>query len=328
MSIVVDIPENRYTPLFAKHLKVYTNCVVEYNQFLGEIDRHRLTTDKTKSKQVSANSVRKINKVINFMVDSAKDKRVYCKETKRCYNFRLGFLTLTLSSNQLIESDELRCNNLASGKLPKSDFVSNPLNYRWSDDLIKSSLLNQFLTELRSEYGVVNYIWKAESQKRGAIHFHIIIDKFIWHTTLSYIWNRIQNKLGIIDEFEQKYNHRNPPSIDIHAIKDVKNLRKYFSKYLTKEEPLKRDITGRVWGCNYELSRYKGVDILLERDVFKSEFIYLKNNYKLRSYINGYISWYDLNIGQIANIPRCQNLTNEIVKQFLDIYNLKIEFKN
>ncbi len=33
-------------------------------------------------------------------------------------------------------------------------------------------MLNRFLEKIRYQYNVKSYLWKAESQKNGNIHFH------------------------------------------------------------------------------------------------------------------------------------------------------------
>lgn len=137
-----------------------------------------------------------------------------------------------------------------------------------TDNEIKAKLLNHFLIELRKKYALKNYIWKAEKQENGNIHFHIIIDVFIHHADIRDIWNRIQDKNGFdyvkqfaenqrlkyangfflhknsqLTEAEQLRNYEigvaenwsNPNSTDVHSLHKVKNIGAYLSKYLVKE---------------------------------------------------------------------------------------------
>lgn len=156
---------------------------------------------------------------------------------------KVGFLTLTLPSEQ-----------------------------KHSDKEIKSQCLNQFLTELRSEYGVKKYIWKAEKQDNGGLHFHILTDTFLPVIEMRDKWNRIINKLGYVYAYSQRMKKmtwseyyqlrkdemykgekitlarikkawkkgvaekwRNPNSIDIESLKKVKNVGAYIGKYMSKE---------------------------------------------------------------------------------------------
>lgn len=157
---------------------------------------------------------------------------------------KVGFLTLTLPSVQ-----------------------------KHSDKEIKAKCLNQFLTEIRNEYSVTKYIWKAEKQDNGGLHFHILTDTFLPVIEMRNKWNRIINKLGYVYEYSQKMKQvswdqyreirlkefaktpspgekqkirkafrkgtaekwRNPNSIDIESLKKVKNVGAYIGKYMSKE---------------------------------------------------------------------------------------------
>ncbi|GAH42212.1 unnamed protein product, partial [marine sediment metagenome] len=111
------------------------------------------------------------------------------------------------------------------------------------------------------------YLWKAEKQKNGRIHFHIITDKFIPWNELRNVWNKHQQTLGYVtgyredrqlwhrDGFKyapqyaprwdlaaQKKAYReglrtdwdNPNSVDIHGTRHIINLKAYFSKEISK----------------------------------------------------------------------------------------------
>lgn len=159
---------------------------------------------------------------------------------------KVGFLTLTLPSKQV-----------------------------HSDKQIKKECLNQFLTEIRNDYDVKKYIWKAEKQENGGIHFHILTDVFLPVVEIRNKWNRIINKLGYVYEYSQKMKKltfeeykimrlnelqkikrpvvekiklikkayekgkkekwMNPNSIDIESLKKVKNVGAYIGKYMSKE---------------------------------------------------------------------------------------------
>jgi len=55
------------------------------------------------------------------------------------------------------------------------------------DNFIKRNLLNHFILWLKTEHDVVHYFWRAEPQKNGNIHFHIICDRYIH-------WRSIRDK--------------------------------------------------------------------------------------------------------------------------------------
>lgn len=130
---------------------------------------------------------------------------------------KMVFVTLTLSANQI-----------------------------HSDQEIKLKVLKPFLRILRDKYNVKNYIWKAESQENGRIHFHLVIDRYINKHDISRIWNKCQNALGYIDEFFKKFKHNNPPSTDIHAVRDKAGMIQYLEKYISKSDKY-RKINGACW---------------------------------------------------------------------------------
>lgn len=120
------------------------------------------------------------------------------------------------------------------------------------DKTIKRECLNHFLIYLKRHYGVVNFIWKAELQKNGNIHYHMITDKYIPHQELRELWNTAQNRLSYVDMFA----HDNPNSTDIHSLKRIKNVMAYVGKYMSKKSSadddkpgvVLRPICGHVWG--------------------------------------------------------------------------------
>lgn len=172
-----------------------------------------------------------------------KESNTYQKGTDfYCENklkYKLGMITLTLPSMQI-----------------------------HSDNYIRQNMLHQFLDRLMRSGKITSYIWKAEKQKNGNIHFHIIVNKFVWHHRINTIWNKILKKEGYIERYKnnqlfkhekgftfdasiakfadyktqlRRYNKgmsedwQNPNTTDIHAIKKVKNLKSYMVKYLMKD---------------------------------------------------------------------------------------------
>lgn len=124
---------------------------------------------------------------------------------------------------------------------------------RHSDKEVKSLMLNQFLTELRTAHGCRNYYWVAEAQDNENIHFHVLIDKFLDKNTLTEIWNRIQQKVGYIPEGADTSN-KLYPSTQIEKVKSAANMATYVSKYLTKDQEERRKIEGRLWSCSREIA--------------------------------------------------------------------------
>ena len=180
------------------------------------------TKGKIKGK-LSPGAKKRIKKIITVWLSSVQfylmSKNYSLKETGKY----IKFITLTLSAPQA-----------------------------HTDKDIKQKMLNQFLTKLKRKYGLKNYLWIAETQGNGNIHFHIITNTNIHHKLIRDTWNKIQNNYGYIDRFEKKFKHRNPNSTDIHVLKKIRNLNAYLTKEATKGQQ-NRLIDGKLWGCNKEL---------------------------------------------------------------------------
>lgn len=156
----------------------------------------------------------------------------------------LSFITLTLSATQIHPHKE-----------------------------IKRTLLNHFLIVIQRKYEINRWLWKAEVQKNGNIHFHILIDKYIEKKELQNLWNGIQNKLGYVDRFREKFNHENPPSTEIKRVKDISTTLAYLRKYLTKKGEEIENF-GRCWGCSDNLRKVSSFKLEMHSEldeIFRSE---------------------------------------------------------
>ena len=137
-----------------------------------------------------------------------------------------------------------------------------------TDTYIKSNMLNQFITELKDRYPNVLYVWRAEKQMNGNLHFHFLLNIFIKWELIRKIWNRIQAKEGYIARYTTRFSvmsfeeyiltYKNPKhddipkiklaykkgqeqgwtdpnSIDVCKIKDIEHVYYYISKYMSKK---------------------------------------------------------------------------------------------
>lgn len=210
--------------------KITPNWVCRYTFIDGEIPENcRPTQNKVKG-ELSLKAIRRIKAAVNWLVYLSKEKRIYMKQENKHFKFKINFITLTLSSPQ-----------------------------QHSDRVIKAKLLQPFIRILRSKYKVTNYVWKAETQRNGNIHFHITCDVFIHYKEIRDTWNTIQETLGYVT----RSNIVDPNSTDIHSVLKVTNLAAYLSKYIAKNDPTRRKIEGKIWDCNKEL---KSIIIKSRRD--------------------------------------------------------------
>jgi hypothetical protein len=178
----------------------------------------------------------------------------------------------------------------------------------------------------KRKWGLTNYIWRAEKQKNGNIHFHILSDKFIPYTELRESWNRIVEKLGYVTRFRDKNGMKKPNSTDIHSLNKVKNISNYILKYMVKNEnSICND--GRIWATSTTLSNIKGGqdEISAEYEVELKRLEEMKRTKKIsKDYITMY--FFDSNILTPELFPRLYNLLHEYLKKIfkdppkVDIY--------
>lgn len=270
-------------------LSVTPSCIVHYMAYEGsqfaKSKNHNLAPIPIDNKHhglVSKKANKRLKNAIDWMIHLSVDKGLTTKGKKNGTKFKLNFVTLTLSSPQI-----------------------------HSDGEIKAKLLNQFLIELKQKWNCSRYVWRAESQQNGRIHFHVVTDVFIPWRELRTAWNRIQDKLGYIERYTERSGKIDPNSTDVHRIKEVKNLGSYLSKYcgknskgitilqtkscdsflkyervltfeftpLPKSPNFFRQIHGRLWSLSAGLSKFKKANVYLT-DKMQAELEFL---FKIKS---------------------------------------------
>ena len=189
--------------------------------------------------KLSKSAQKKIKNAIDWLVFMSPKKRVFLKSTNKRYTFRINFVTLTLPASQF-----------------------------HSDGYIKSKMLDHFLQKLRRSHKMKYYLWKAETQKNGNIHFHITTNVFIEYWILRKYWNDILETHGYIKHYsrnQKQYfangfkmsankkdkrsfysqyksyvwnkciNWQDPNSTDVHSVRNIRNLSAYITKYFCKQ---------------------------------------------------------------------------------------------
>ena len=101
--------------------------------------------------------------------------------------------------------------------------------------------LDTFLKRLRRLHPNCKYLWVAEKQKRGAIHYHILTPYFTNKEWLNSAWNEIVNKW-------QKTNHLPIQQVLPNVIK-VNSASSYLAKYIQKNE---QNIGGNGYGIDQQ----------------------------------------------------------------------------
>jgi len=129
-----------------------------------------------------------------------------------------------------------------------------------TDYTAKQEMLKKMIMQLRYNGMLDYYIWKAEPQKRGNIHFHIVGDKYIDKFELQKRWNKIQKEHGTSENYYKRFGSYMPPSTHIRTFDNEIGAHKYMMKYVTKNDET-RAISGQMWNSDRKMSKLKPISV-------------------------------------------------------------------
>lgn len=226
--------------------KISASSIVVYNKQIEKRER----TERQKENAVnlrdqeyngfmSPKTKCKVRKMLDSWLTAVDLEKKRLKQGKYFMNSKVTFVTLTLSAGQIHD-----------------------------DNYIKRNLLNRFIIEAKRDWQVYNYFWRAEPQKNGNIHFHLLMDKFIPWKELRSKWNGIQSAHGYIKRFEAEWLHEDANSTDIHGLEEKKSVAAYVVKYCCKTVGV-RKVEGRIWGCSDSLRKLTCYETELTNEVKK-----------------------------------------------------------
>jgi hypothetical protein len=221
--------------------------------------------------QIRTNGILKYEMFLN---SSRSEKRIENEKNLTRGEFK-GYLSQKTKSTQkkyltnwieAIELHQLHYNKKSLSEQITFVTLTLPATQVHSDNYLKRECLDRFIVKVKRDYGVLNYFWRAEAQKNGNIHFHLLLDAYIHHSKLRATWNRVLEPHGYINAYasNQKEFHkngftlragdsrdketqylayckgksedwRNPNSTDIIKPKQIRNVAAYICKYITKD---------------------------------------------------------------------------------------------
>lgn len=209
--------------------------------------------------QLSSKSISKLKNSVNWLLDAARYKPVFCKRKKQQFFFKTNFITLTIPPQTTYRDHAIKLkvdkeynNNLLS-KLK----VSVPINNLPTVSCKQfQKCMNVFLTYSRKHTNLKlhNYVWKLEAHKDGRLHIHLSTDIFYHYTHLRNCWNSILQREGLLEMHFKKFGNYSPNSTDVHSVYKVRNVAGYICGYMQKKPNLSKGFTGRIWSCSYSLS--------------------------------------------------------------------------
>lgn len=239
--------------LFQEVLQFRSKSVVRYKQFerqLFRTDAQKNAADVFKEQEtytgiLCPGAKKRLTKAIELLVQAATKEKTFEFEHKKTKNvvsarFKLNFITLTIHSPK----------KMIDGK-----------------DGHKKCL-EPLLLWLRRNYGMNLYVWKAELQERGQLHYHMTSNCFVPWKELRNKWNELQANAGYLNEYYEQNGHYDANSTDVHSVYKVKDMAKYLKKSIFKSYKQKSgniisefkksvqnttSIGGKVWDCSLNL---------------------------------------------------------------------------
>ena len=237
----------------------------------------QVANNKRDNNELSPRARKRIRNSVNWLayLSGTRESKYFKGKSKK--PFSLGFWTLTLPSKQMHSHKE-----------------------------IKSKCLNNFFNTMRSKFHMKNYIWVAELQSNGNIHFHITTDIYVHYMEIRRVWNKSLELLGYVSEYQQvrqtmsfveysywrnqsgtrnkakilkSYNHgkntrwRDPNTVDIKSVKNIKSMGAYLAKYISKNTGVESkpgpfadslsEFEGRLWFLSQSLSKLGTVKLYM-----------------------------------------------------------------
>lgn len=152
----------------------------------------------------------RLRNAINWMQYLSEGKFYTEKKTKKKYRLRLNMITVTLCAKQ-----------------------------KHSDEFLVHHLLRPFLKWMARK-GSALYVWRAEAQSNGNIHFHITGNKFLDKNSIQLKWNSLLQVHGYLRDYIQAGGDDNPPSTDVVGNRQSHKLAGYLIKYMSKAKGFNR----------------------------------------------------------------------------------------
>lgn len=211
---------------YVPQIQVRHNCLILYDQETTRPARSAKLFDISKLKgytgTTTAGSMKRIGKAVDILIQKSPEQIIYNPVSSKYMPFSLNFVTLTIPHDRIITARE---------------------GY---------PLLKETLRNFRRQNANISYIWKAELQQKGQLHYHLTTNTFLHYQYIRDAWNRQLKKAGLLEGYRSRHGGYNANSTDVHAVWKVKNVAAYLSKYLSKTDD-KAKISGKVWDCSNSL---------------------------------------------------------------------------
>ena len=190
------------------------------------------------------------------------------------YNLYMSCLDLGLvqkiNKEYRLNKNKVRSKILAYSHLKRSKifmaFYSISFPKGLPDSVIRK-IHNTVLTRLRKSNSKFSYIWVAERQKNGTLHFHMLTNTFFNIRIINYMYAKaIDNQIKKDKNIDINYDYKKYNGVDVRRVASIDSLQKYMTKYVTKNN---ETFDGLCWNCDSSVSALV-THVYLDSEEFKT----------------------------------------------------------
>lgn len=272
------------------------------------------------TKGVSPATMRKIKKHIIALSESAEIRKIRNSKGEIA-NHLLMFVTLTLPATQAHD-----------------------------DIFITKRIFGAFLDKCRKNGMLHNYFWRAEKQKNGNIHYHLLTDTYCSQSHIRRHWYAVLRKFDYMQRYTTKFSSMTlsdystqpynrdlpfhqvsaryvkgnrckwsePPCVNVSYANTTGAVSRYLSKYVGKSESGSENIVkGRVWGASDSV---REACKILTSDQELLSFWFNYSQQVLRSELLEF-EYFDLSLCKLSKIKAWNNdFRNELLRRLRTVF--------
>lgn len=192
-------------------------------------------------------------------------------------------------------------------------------------------LFNIWLTRCRKDKGLTDYLWVAERQKNGTIHYHLITNNYMYIEDVNgYMKSALKTaaKRGDINEPMSKIEVYNGVDVDnlykskrredygknLNKTEARRKLSRYLTKYVTKNEETFKHLT---WHCSRTISRLFTGIVLSDSELEALENYISNYADKISVFESEFVTTYFFKFQLADNLFNIMNLANNAISAHL-----------
>jgi len=218
-------------------LQLRKSSAIIYKQTVGsrnvgnryQLNKNSNDIHKTYNGKVNKHTQKRIRRAVDILSQISDWQKVYNPITMKNDVIRLVFITLTIPNSTI-----------------------KPTGKQGYQQLLKP-----FIQTMKRLHNMHTYIWKAELQKNGMIHYHITTNTFIRYDIIKKRWNELLTKHNYLTDYYTKHLHYDANSTDVHKVYNDNMIEAYLEKYISKVNDDELSIIGKVWDCSQDLKGAK-----------------------------------------------------------------------